>query len=139
MSIERELNSILEEYTEKVDELTDDTMKKASRDAVKELKTTSAKMSGAYARDWAVKTEKGSIYDRFRNRLMFPVTTDLPIYWRTVTSSEISSALTEGLAETVISKMQSRTQSTKSSQHWRHSYDSRHTTINRSALCLFAL
>lgn len=59
MSIERELSSILEEYTEEVDELTNDTMKKASKDAVKELKTTSAKMSGAYAKDWAVKTEKG--------------------------------------------------------------------------------
>lgn len=59
MSIERELSSILEEYAEEVDELTDDTMKKASRNAVKELKTTSPKRSGAYARDWAVKTDKG--------------------------------------------------------------------------------
>ena len=59
MSIEKELESILEEYAKEVDELTDDTMKKASRNAVKELKTTSAKRSGAYAKSWTVKTEKG--------------------------------------------------------------------------------
>ena len=59
MSIEKELDSILKEYADEVDELTNDTMKKASRDAVKELKTTSAKRSGAYAKDWTVKTEKG--------------------------------------------------------------------------------
>lgn len=59
MSIERELNNILKKYADEVDKLTDDTMKKASRNAVKELKTTSPKRSGAYARDWAVKTDKG--------------------------------------------------------------------------------
>jgi len=59
MSIEKELESILEEYAKEVDELTDDTMKKASRDTAKELKTTSAKRSGEYAKSWAVKTEKG--------------------------------------------------------------------------------
>lgn len=59
MSIEKELNGILERYAKEVDELTDDTMKKASRNAVKELKATSPKRSGAYAKDWAVKTEKG--------------------------------------------------------------------------------
>ena len=59
MSIEKELESILEECAREVDELTDDTMKKASRDTAKELKTTSAKRSGEYAKSWAVKTEKG--------------------------------------------------------------------------------
>lgn len=59
MSVEQDLDKILTEYTEKVDELTDDVMKKASRDASKELKITSRKNTGAYAKDWAVKTEKG--------------------------------------------------------------------------------
>lgn len=59
MSIEKELDNILKDYVNEVDELTNDTMKKASRNAVKELKTTSAKRSGDYAKDWAVKTENG--------------------------------------------------------------------------------
>lgn len=59
MSVDKELNDILTEYVKDVDELTNETMKKASRDTAKELKTTSAKRSGDYAKDWAVKTENG--------------------------------------------------------------------------------
>lgn len=59
MSVEQDLDKILTEYTEKVDELTDDVMKKASRGATRELKITSPKNTGDYAKDWAVKTEKG--------------------------------------------------------------------------------
>lgn len=59
MSVDKELNDILTEYIKDVDELTNETMKKASRDTAKELKTTSAKRSGDYAKDWAVKTENG--------------------------------------------------------------------------------
>lgn len=59
MSVDKELNDILAEYVKDVDELTNETMKKASRDTAKELKTTSAKRSGDYAKDWAVKTENG--------------------------------------------------------------------------------
>ena len=59
MSIEQDLEKILNDYANEVDELSNDTMKKASRNAVNELKMTSAKLSGDYARDWAVKTERG--------------------------------------------------------------------------------
>ena len=59
MSVEQDLDKILTEYTEEVGELSNDTMKKASRDTAKELKITSAKRSGDYAKDWAVKKEKG--------------------------------------------------------------------------------
>ena len=60
MSVEQDLDKILKDYANEVDELSNDTMKKASRNAVNELKMTSAKLSGDYARDWAVKTERGA-------------------------------------------------------------------------------
>lgn len=60
MSIENDLEKILKDYTEEVGELTNDVMKDASKNTVKELKTTSPKSSGAYASDWAVKTERGA-------------------------------------------------------------------------------
>lgn len=59
MSIEQDLEKILKEYTEEVGELTNDVMRNASRGTVNELKSTSPKLSGDYARDWAVKTERG--------------------------------------------------------------------------------
>ena len=59
MSIEQDLEKILNDYANEVDELSNDTMKKASRNAVNELKMTSARRSGDYAKDWAVKTERG--------------------------------------------------------------------------------
>lgn len=59
MSIEQDLEKILKEYTEEVGEITNDVMKNASRGTVNELKSTSPKLSGDYARDWAVKTERG--------------------------------------------------------------------------------
>ena len=60
MSIEQDLEKILKEYTEEVGEITNDVMKNASRGTVNELKSTSPKLSGDYARDWAVKTERGA-------------------------------------------------------------------------------
>ena len=59
MSIEQDLEKILNDYANEVDELSNDTMKKASRNAVNELKMTSRKLSGDYAKDWAVKAERG--------------------------------------------------------------------------------
>ena len=59
MSVEQDLEKILKEYTEEVGELTNDVMRNASRGTVQELKSTSPKLSGDYAKDWAVKTEKG--------------------------------------------------------------------------------
>lgn len=60
MSIEQDLEKILKEYTEEVGELTNDVMRNASRETVNDLKSTSPKLSGDYARDWAVKTERGA-------------------------------------------------------------------------------
>lgn len=60
MSIEADLEKILKEYTKEVNELSNDVMKDASKGAARELKNTSPKMSGAYAKDWAVKTERGA-------------------------------------------------------------------------------
>ena len=59
MSVEQDLDKILTEYTKEVDELTDAVMKKASNGATRELKITSPKNTGDYAKDWAVKTKKG--------------------------------------------------------------------------------
>ena len=60
MPIEQDLEKILREYTQEVGELTNDVMKDASRGTVQELKNTSPKLSGDYAKDWAVKVERGA-------------------------------------------------------------------------------
>lgn len=58
-NITKELEDILKEYIDKVDETTDDVMKKASSDTAKDLRSTSPKRTGRYAAGWTVKSEKG--------------------------------------------------------------------------------
>lgn len=53
-----QLNNILDEYAEKVDETTDDIMSEVAVDTADELKRTSPKRSGEYAKSWAVKKDK---------------------------------------------------------------------------------
>lgn len=57
-SIEKELEKILGDYTEQVGEKTDQILKKVARDTVKELKSSSPKDKGDYAKSWAVKSVK---------------------------------------------------------------------------------
>lgn len=58
-TIDTQLESILNEYVEEVNELSNDLMKKNAEETCQDLKNTSPKRTGAYARDWAVKTERG--------------------------------------------------------------------------------
>jgi len=58
--IEKQLTDILNEYVKEVDEISNDTMEKTAKETVKDLRNTSPKRTGDYARDWAVKTERGA-------------------------------------------------------------------------------
>ena len=59
-SLTQQLNEILTEYEKEVNEVSNGTMKKVSQETVADLKNTSPKRKGAYARDWAVKAERGA-------------------------------------------------------------------------------
>ncbi len=58
--IEKQLNDILNEYVKEVDETSNEVMEKTAKETVKDLKNTSPKNTGDYARDWAVKTVRGA-------------------------------------------------------------------------------
>jgi hypothetical protein len=55
-----QLNKILDEYTEKVDETSDEIMSEVATDTADELKRTSPTKSGNYAKSWTVKKDKKS-------------------------------------------------------------------------------
>lgn len=56
-----EVRNILEDYERDCREMVQKAAKKAARDAVKELKATSPKRSGDYARDWTTETTKNDL------------------------------------------------------------------------------
>ena len=58
--IQRQLNEILTEYIKEVDETSNYIMKSVAQDTVKDLKNTSPKNTGDYAKDWAIKAENGA-------------------------------------------------------------------------------
>lgn len=51
-----QLSKILEEYDDHVQDVTNNVLKKAARDAVKDLKNRSPKKTGSYAAGWSVKS-----------------------------------------------------------------------------------
>lgn len=57
INIANELNKILTEYTDEIVEITNEVLKEAGKEAVKELKSSSPKRSGKYARGWSQKVE----------------------------------------------------------------------------------
>lgn len=59
-----EIQSILSEYEKDAQEVVDESIKKAGKDAVKELKKTSPKNKGNYAKGWKSKVEKSRLGDK---------------------------------------------------------------------------
>ena len=59
-SLTQQLNDILDEYTKEVDKISNDTMKNVSKETATDLKNTSPKRTGKYARSWTVKSERGA-------------------------------------------------------------------------------
>ena len=58
-SLTVQMNRILEEYSEEVQDATNDAIEKVAKLAVQKLKNTSPKKTGDYARGWRVKREMG--------------------------------------------------------------------------------
>lgn len=57
-NLEKELGEILGEYVEQVGEKTDKILKAVARDTANDLKSSSPKDKGDYAKSWSVKTVK---------------------------------------------------------------------------------
>jgi len=58
-SLTVQMSRILEEYSEDLQDATNDAIEKVAKEAVQKLKNTSPKKTGDYARGWKVKREKG--------------------------------------------------------------------------------
>lgn len=54
-----ELNKIMKQYEKEVEDLSSDVFQSVAKGTVQELKNTSPKLTGDYAKGWAVKQEKG--------------------------------------------------------------------------------
>ena len=59
-SISEQLDNIMNEIVKEVDELSNITSRNVAKDTAKDLRNTSPKRTGAYAKDWAVKSERGA-------------------------------------------------------------------------------
>ena len=59
-SVTAQMGKILDEYSDKVKDVTNDAINSVSKESVSKLKNTSPKKSGKYARGWTVKKERGS-------------------------------------------------------------------------------
>ena len=57
-SVTVQLNSILDEYSRKVDDVTQKAIASVARQSVNKLKSTSPKKTGSYARGWSAKRER---------------------------------------------------------------------------------
>lgn len=57
--ITREVNKIMKDYQDELEKLSVEEFKAVAKDTVQELKNTSPKKTGDYAKGWAVKQEKG--------------------------------------------------------------------------------
>lgn len=74
-NLNKTVNKMLETYCSEVAEVVDEALPKVGQDAVKELKKTSPKRTGDYAKGWAKKVEKerlGSkltVYNKTRYQL----------------------------------------------------------------------
>lgn len=58
LDISKQIAEILQEEQDRIERLTQESLETASKEAVDELKQTSPKSSGAYAKGWKVKKEK---------------------------------------------------------------------------------
>ena len=67
-SIEDQINEILEEYAEEVDNTTEKELKKAAASNAKDLRNTSPKNSGDYARNWAYKKNESGGYTVYNKK-----------------------------------------------------------------------
>lgn len=61
INIRTEVNSVLDEYTKDVKESTEDVVKDVAKNAVKQLKSSSPKRTGKYAKGWASQIETSRI------------------------------------------------------------------------------
>ena len=59
MSVETQMEDILDTYSKDVKKVTTDAIDKTSKESVQKLKNTSPKKSGKYARSWTTKRERG--------------------------------------------------------------------------------
>lgn len=57
----KELNGLLEGYVKEVDETMKEVLPKIGKDTVKELKTSSPKLTGRYAKGWKQKVEADGV------------------------------------------------------------------------------
>lgn len=60
VSIERQMDQILQEYDVKLKRVTNNAMDVVAKEAASKLKNTSPKKTGSYARGWGVHRERGS-------------------------------------------------------------------------------
>lgn len=61
MDLSAEVKAILAEYGEEVSDAMKEIVPKVAKDAVKKLRSNSPKNTGAYARGWTQRTEKGNL------------------------------------------------------------------------------
>lgn len=59
-SVSAQIKEVLDEYDERVKDVTNDAINSTSKESVAKLKNTSPKKSGKYARGWTTKKERGS-------------------------------------------------------------------------------
>ena len=59
MSVETQMEDILDTYSKDVKKVTTEAIDKTSKESVQKLKNTSPKKSGKYARSWTTKRERG--------------------------------------------------------------------------------
>ena len=57
-SVATQLNTILNQYDEKLEKVTNDAMKSVSKESVQKLKNTSPVKTGSYAKGWGTKTQR---------------------------------------------------------------------------------
>lgn len=61
INLTKEVNDLLDKYVKEIDESFAEVLPKVGKETVKELKNTSPKLSGRYAKGWKQKVEKGGI------------------------------------------------------------------------------
>lgn len=63
-ALSNEVNKLLETYSKEVDDVVKEQLPKVGKEAVKELKQTSPKRTGKYAKGWKSKVEKERLGDK---------------------------------------------------------------------------
>lgn len=73
-SLAIQLNKILDEYADKLDDTIEKEITDVAKETAKDLKSSSPKRTGAYARDWAVKKTKSKYGKIVYNRKHYQLT-----------------------------------------------------------------